>query len=276
MVDNKAAKVDLNSQDFHDDLEAKLEPTLRDVPPKKEVKKPAENKAEEKLTVEDLQKKYDDLIKEKDNISVRYDASSKEGKRLAQEMEDYNKIKDFTPLLSRIGNDEKLQQLIENHIKGETPEEKIDLDEALTSEEAFRKAVSKEAARTVASELDKRLGIERERTDRERKETQRRDDERRFQTEHGLTDEKMEEFKEKMKGVKLTHEHLWQLTMGEELKAKKEQNITNEKLLQLLKTQGLPKSLASLSSREDEVSEVDDIFNSLKKVDTSVEDLLGD
>ena len=276
MADNKAKTVDLDSEEFHANLEKELEPTLRDDPPKKEVKKPAENKAEEKPTVEELQKKYDELIKEKENIAVRYDASSKEGKRLAQEMEELNKLKPYEPLLSRIGNDEKLQQLIESHIKGEAKEEKIDLDEALTSEEAFRKAVSKEAARTVAAELDKRLGIERERNDRERRESQRREDERRFQREHGLTDEKMEEFKEKMKGVKLTHEHLWQLTMGEELKAKKEQNITNEKLLQLLKTQGLPKSLASLSSKEDEVSEVDDIFNALSKVDSSVDSMLGE
>ncbi len=274
MPDNKDDKVDFNSDEFHTKLEEQIEPGLREKKPdKKEDKKPAENKADEKITVEDLQKKYDDLVKEKENTEIRYEASNKEGKRLGLVEEEYNKLKPYEELLSRIGSDDPLQKIIENHIKGVSNEEKPGFEDILTDEKAFTSAI----AATVGQEMDKRLGIERDRTDKERREVERQAKDKDFQSKYNFSDEKMGEFRDKMKEHKmLTHEDMYKIVYDEELEQKKEQAGLQDTLAQLLKSSDLPKTLASIQSinADDEKSETDRVFDSLKGQVSSVDDML--
>ncbi len=280
MPDNKDDKVDFNSDEFHAKLEKQTEPGLReDLPVKKEDKKPAENKAtdnkaDEKITVEDLQKKYDDLVKEKENTEIRYEASNKEGKRLGLVEEEYNKLKPYEELLSRIGSDDPLQKIIENHIKGVSNEEKPGFEDILTDEKAFTSAI----AATVGQEMDKRLGIERDRTDKERREVERQAKDKDFQSKYNFSDEKMGEFRDKMKEKTLTHEDMYKLVYDEELEQKKEQAGLQDTLAQLLKSSDLPKTLASIQSInvDDEKTETDRVFDSLKGQVSSVDDMLKD
>ena len=195
----------------------------------------------------------------------------REGKRLGGIENEYNKLKPYEPLLSRIGNDEQLQKIIENHIKGVSGEDKPSFEDVLTDEKAFTNVI----AQTVGAELDKRLNIQRQEDEKHRQENERAARDREFQNKYNLTDEQMDDFREKMKGKVLTHEDMYKLVYGKELEQKKEQNELKELLAQLQKTGHIPKSLASLQSTpEDEKSEADEVFDSLKGTTSSVDDML--
>jgi hypothetical protein len=272
MAENKADKVDFNSEEFQTDLEKKIEPNLREDPPvKKEDKKVDENKSQEPTVEEDWKKKFEDLNKDYENLGKRYDGSTKEGKRLAAIEEEYNKLKPYEPLLGRIGSDDSLQKKIESHIKGVSDEEKPSFEDVLTDEKAFTNVI----ATTVGAEIDKRLGIQREEDERQRRETERLARDKEFQGKYNLTDEQMGDFMDKMKGKILTHEDMYKIVYGKDIEQKKEQNAVQDLLTQLQKSGSLPRTLASLQSTpEDEKTETDEVFDSLKNTTSDVDDML--
>ena len=271
MSENKD-KVDLNNPDFHDKLEEALEPNLRSE--KKEVEKPAkevsdENKSEKKETVEeDWKKKFEDLASEKTNLEKRYEGSSKEAKRLKEENE---KLLPYAPLLHEIGQDPDLRKKIEDHVAGKDSEkETVDFDEILTDEEKFKKAVRAEADARIKEVLD----ADRKRSAEERRRDEIQAERLAFQRDNGFTDEQMNDLDEFAKGTKIGYPQIHAIREYEksnkDVDSKKQENQTNEILAHLAKTGRLPKTLASLSSTEQDESpdqKLRDIFHSLESSD---------
>lgn len=267
MADNKAKEVDLSSPEFMDNLETALEPNLR-TEPEKPKEKEADNKAEKVTTVaSDWEKLFKEEQSKREQIEKRYESSSKEGKRLAEQLDN---LKPYEPLLSTIGSDAELQKKIEQHIKGfPAKEDEVDFDEILTDKEKFAQAVRSEAGK-VAKEL---LSAEREKDSKERKRDQILSEEKKFQEQYELSEDQMDEFRDWMKKTPLTHERLWALKNHKEVGKKKDSNDLQEKLSQLLKNQGLPKTLASMGSTEVDKDPVDAIMDVFLK-DSSVDNLL--
>jgi len=263
MADNK---VDLNDADLFDKLENAVEPGLRDAPPKKEAKKESDNK--ETTVEEDWKAKFEESEREKENIAKRYEASSKEGKRLGQVEEEYNRLKPYEALLSRIGTDEQLQKMIEDHVKG--VQEQPEFEDIITDPKKFSTMISS----TVGAELDKRLGLQKQELEKEKKIQERIARDREFQSKYNLTADQMDEFKEKMKEKTLTHEDMWQLVYGKEIEQKKQNFEMNDVISQLQKAGALPKSLGSLESTENEKSDIDSVFDALKGTSKNVDDML--
>ena len=265
MADNK---VDLNDPGFMEQLEESIEPNLKDKPPEKVEKKEPENKGEETVG-EDLKKRLDELEKEKTNLEKRYEASSKEGKRLAEIEREYNRLKPYEALLNRIGTDEQLQKKIEQHVKGEL-EEQPEFEEILTDPKKFTSMISQ----TVGAEIDKRLGMQREEDQKKRLVEERQARDLAFQNKYNLTEEQMEEFKEKMREKTLTHEDMWQLVYGKEIEQKKQNFEMQDVIAQLQKAGALPKSLGGVESSGNDKSDIDAVFDKIKGTSRNVDDML--
>jgi len=127
---------------------------------------------------------------------------------------------------------------------------------------------------TVGSELDKRLGLQKQELEKEKKIQERIARDREFQSKYNLTADQMDEFKEKMKEKTLTHEDMWQLVYGKEIEQKKQNFEMNDVISQLQKAGALPKSLGSLESTENEKSDIDSVFDALKGTSKNVDDML--
>ena len=270
MGDNKPTeKIDLDS------LEDQIEPNLRNAKDdNKSTQDDNKSEKKEEAAEKDWQKEYDLLLKEKENTDLRYDTSSKEGKRLAEELEG---LKTYEALINRIGSDEELQQLIQGHIKGEKKktEEEIDPTELLAEPQKYGEYLTE----TVLSGIDKRLSAFESKIQEERqKETvaeKRKSEEIEFMKKRGWDETKMEEFKEKLKQKQLTLDDMDLIVNKEEIFKKIASGKANETLDHLMKTSGRNPSLASTVSEEDEKSQDELVWAAVKKTSNTVEDLLN-
>jgi hypothetical protein len=266
--DNKPTeKIDLDA------LEDKIEPSLRTKDDNKST--PGDNKPikKEDAAEKDWKAEYDLLVKEKENIVLRYDTSSKEGKRLAEELES---LKTFEPLINRIGSDEELQQLIQGHIKGgKSKQEEIDPTELLAEPDKYSKYLTE----TVLNGIDKRLLEFKSEVQQERQketiEEKRKLNEIDFMKKNNLDSEKMDEFKGWMKKTNLSLEDLWLLKNKNEIFQNISSNRSDETLSHLMKTSKINPSLNSLASMEEEKTNDELVWNAVKQNTTTIADLLN-
>ena len=270
--DNKPAE---NPVDF-DALESQLEPDLRTSDDNKPTKDDNKSKPAKKENIEgkNWEEKYNLLVKEKENSDLRYETSSKEGKRLSDELKD---LTPFKELMNRIGTDEKLQQKIKDHIGGKKEsevKEEINADELLASPPEYAKYMTEKVTESVLSAMDKRLSAHDEKNKEADIAEKRQTNEIEFMKKRGWDETKMEDFKEKMKKKQLTLDDMDLILNRDEIFKNIAEGKSNETLEHLKSISDKNPSLAHIQSAEEEKSDDAAVFDVLKKQDATIEDML--
>ena len=230
------------------------------------------NKSESK-TVEELQKEINILSK-------RYEGSSSEGKKLNKLVTD---VKPFLPLLDAMRKDPNLTQHIEGYFEGGgqaktiqqrlgLPEEFVyDSDEAMTdptSDSAkLLKATINEAVR---GELSTGLKAQREQDKRQKLVEKRKEEEQAFKDEH--PDENWDEMEEFMNEHVLSLEDIKLIKDRDSRDSTISDSVRKAQMDKMKKTQNVPSSLASTASSAGDSKSPGErlvgLLNSLDSVDS--------
>ena len=209
----------------------------------------SESNSSESKTVEELQKEIDILSK-------RYEGSSREGKSLNKLVTD---VKPFLPLLDAMRKDPNLTQHIESYFEGggqaKTIQERLglpedfvyDSDEAMTNQNSdsakLLKATINEAVR---GELSAGLKAQRELDKQQKLVEKRKQEEEAFKTSH--PDEDWTEMEEFMNEHILTLDDIKFIKDRDRRDSSISDSARKTQLDKMKRTQGVPPSLASSAS----------------------------
>jgi hypothetical protein len=213
---------------------------------------------------------------ELETLKKRYADSSKEAKKLASKLKDYQQYDQLIPVLQVMRDDPNLLKQVRSYLEdGSTPQSVIknlnipedfvfDGDEAIKdpnsdSAKVFNAMVDTAVTRRMS--LAKQEDARRQQIDN----TKRTEEEAllELQKQHGLTDDQLAEFVNWAKTETLTLDHLWFLKNRD----KRDQQILNESFeerqKQLEKMKGTPRTLASKNAESKGMSEDDMIFDAI-------------
>lgn len=206
--------------------------------------------------------------KELENLRKRYESSSKEAKRLAEERRMYE---DFIPMLNAMRQDPGLVDHVKQYLLGNAPKQSIkdqlglgeefmfDFDEAINDPGSDS---GKLFNHYVNAAVDRKINQYQQVNERE---SSFREQRRAFQEQHKLSPEEMNELEEWAKTHTLTWEDIYDLKN----RGKKEKEIARraikEREDQLRKMRNTPRSLASTGESNSDVDIDREIFNAIKK-----------
>jgi len=215
-------------------------------------------------------------------LKKRYADSSKEAKRLAQELKRYQEYEQFIPVLDVMREDPNLLKQVRSYLEdGSTPQSivrQLNLSEDFVydADEAI-KDPSSESAKVFNAMMDaavtRRLSLAKQKDREQQQVNQSRAQEQElisdFQTQHKLSDDDMEEFLDWAKTEKLTLEHLWFLKNRD----RRDRDILNgsfeERQRQLEKMKQTPRTLGGKNAPSKSRSEDDVVFDAILGVANS-------
>jgi len=269
--DNVSVNPELNDEDFFDALDKALQGSIIDVPsptvnPDDGVDDVVEEPANPEQDPEELKAELEKLKK-------RYEDSSREARRLYEELQKLKEYEDYIPLLQVMKNDENLVEHVRNYLESsgtpaavtqklDLPEDFIfDFDEAVKDPESDS---AKVLATMVDSIVSQRLQVV---TQQQQAESRLKDELERFKERMKLKDEELTELIDWSKTHQLSLEDIYYLKNREKREQEIAKQAVKEVEQQLKKMRGIPKSLTSLGTPpkndKDDVNRA--VFDMIKK-----------
>lgn len=238
-------------------------PRLKDIEEKLSGKTPAKKSGNEDS--KDSKKTDEELA----TLRKRYEDSSREGKRLAQQLRE---IEPLMPLINALQNDDGLLKVVSSYLQGgDTPKGKsvkealslgddfvFDVDEALDnpdskSAKALNALVEQRASSLVASEVNKHLlPYKQQMADLE------------MRNELGMDSQKFEEFKKFMNSTKMTAKDAYYLFNRDEHE-KEIRRQAQKEIVESLQRKGLVdlNALADIGGEEKQESNEEQLFKAV-------------
>ena len=215
----------------------------------------------------------------------RYKDSTREAQRLHGEISD---LKPFIPVLDAMKNDSGLVDHVRTYLtNGGKPSATIqdqlglgedfvfDAGEAMSdggSDSA--KLMNAHVDRMVQSRVGQMIGAEKERAAQTNAEISRKKDETTFRDKHGMTDQEYAGFVSAAKEHVLTLEDIHYLLNKEKTAANTANSTKKDMLNQMKNVRNIPTSASGANSQgSKEQSMEDTVFNALKSVDDSLDNL---
>ena len=215
----------------------------------------------------------------------RYKDSTREAQRLHGEM---SELKPFIPVLDAMKNDSGLVDHVRNYLTGggkpsATIQEHLGLDEdfVFDANEAMSDGKSDSAKlmnahvdRLVQGRVGQMIGAEKERAAKTQAEINRQGEEQAFREKHKMTDEEYNSFVGSAKEHILTLEDIHYLLNKDKTAANPANSTKKDMLNQMKNVRNIPTSASganSLGAKEQSME--DTVFNALKSVDDSLDNL---
>ena len=215
----------------------------------------------------------------------RYKDSTREAQRLHGEM---SELKPFIPVLDAMKNDSGLVDHVRNYLTNgckpsATIQDQLGLGEdfVFDSQEAMSDASSDSAKlmnahvdRMVQSRVGQMIGAEKKRATETQAEINRQSDEKAFREKHKMTDEEYASFVDGAKEHILTLEDIHYLLNKDKTAANTANSTKKDMLNQMKNVRNIPTSASGANSQgSKEQSMEDNVFNALKGVDDSLDNL---
>ena len=219
------------------------------------------------------------------NWEQRYKDSTREAQRLHGEM---SELKPFIPVLDAMKNDSGLVDHVRNYLTGggkpsATIQDKLGLGEdfVFDAQEAMSDQASDSANlmnahvdRMVQSRVGQMIGAEKERAAKTQAELSRQSEEKAFRESHTMTDEEYEGFVNAAKEHILTLEDIHYLLNKEKTAANTANSTKKDMLNQMKNVRNIPTSASGANSQGSKEQSIEDnVFNALKSVDDSLDNL---
>jgi hypothetical protein len=215
----------------------------------------------------------------------RYKDSTREAQRLHGEM---SELKPFIPVLDAMKNDSGLVDHVRNYLKSggkpsATIQDQLGLDEdfVFDAQEAMSDGSSDSAKlmnahvdRMVQSRVSQMIGAEKKRATETQAEINRQSDEKAFREKHKMTDEEYAGFVEGAKEHILTLEDIHYLLNKDKTAANTANSTKKDMLNQMKNVRNIPTSASGANSQGSKEQSIEDnVFNALKSVDDSLDNL---
>lgn len=263
MTDNKVEETSVSEDKELQDFFSDNNTTLKSGLPEKE---PVKTEQAEGEDVEALKKRLT-------NLQNQYEASSKEGKRLAAKLKE---IEPLMPLINEMNNNEDVFNAVKNTLQGkpttqgdsqglELPDDFVlDTDEALRNPNSdsakFLRAFIRNEAKTVAqSETNK---IQESLSNRDRRSEIDRQKAELMET-YGLDEDGFNEFMAKVKSQKISLEDMYNLMQLKENGFNMSKSMTEEEVLQRLQNSRRKKTLANKETDNSSIDPLDEIMDAV-------------
>ena len=268
--------------DFFEALENDVNGAIQDVPSNSEVTPPA-NSGPEQVT--HVQSEEGSKTEAEVDWEQRYKDSTREAQRLHQEMSD---LKPFVPVLDAMKNDSGLVDHVRNYLTGggkpsATIQDQLglgedfvfDASEAMSDQDSdSAKLMNAHVDRMVQGRVGQMIGAEKERAAKTQSEITRQKEEAVFREAHKMTDQEYEGFVDKAKEHILTLEDIHYLLNKEKTAANTANSTKKDMLNQMKNVRNIPTSASGANSQgSKEQSIEDDVFNALKGVDDTLDNL---
>ena len=219
-----------------------------------------------------------ELKKELESLKTRYESSSSEAKRLHEELQNLQGIKEYEPLINTMREDPGLISTVREYLEGSQTPKSIKDELSLPEDFVFDgdEAVT-DPGSTSAKVLDNMIskGVEKKLTDFqkrqevERRQAQARQDQIRslkdFKSKMEMSDEEFDNFRKYAESRSLTLEDIYYLMNREKRDSEIAKKAIEDREKQLLKMKGTPKSMASTGAHSEPLDHDVDVFNMIKK-----------
>ena len=257
--DNNSGDDDMSS--FFEELDKQVNGAIYDDEPKDDNKSNGD-----KVSGEDSGSDIDgdDL----ENLKKRYDASSKEAKRLHEELKKLENLKEYAPLIDALRQDPEAVDMIKDRLTGAASPQSIkdklglgddfvmDIDEAVNNPESdSAKVLEAMVSSKAESVVNQKEAIRQAQAEEQRMIKE-------FQAKTKMSNEELEDLIEWSKNEKLTLEHLYLLRNLDKRDREILQRSAEERNRQARKVRNLPPSLAGKGESR-EVSQVDKVFEGI-------------
>jgi len=249
-------------QDFFSDNNTTLKSGLQ------ESEEPVKTEQVDGESVEDLKKRLT-------NLQNQYEASSKEGKRLAAKLKE---IEPLMPLIDEMNNNEDVFDAVRNTLQGkpvakdnpkglELPEDFVlDTDEALRNPNsdsakylrAFIQNEAKSVAQNETSKIQDSLKNRDRRSEIDKQKAELMDT-------YGLDENSFNEFMAKVKGQKITLDDMYNLMQLKENGFNMSKSMTEEEVLQNLQNSRRKKTLANKETNNSSKDPLDEIMDACNR-----------
>ena len=269
--------------DFFEALENDVNAAIHDETPPSEVT-PHTNSGPEQVT--HVKSEEGSNNETKVDWEQRYKDSTREAQRLHGEMSD---LKPFIPVLDAMKNDSGLVDHVRNYLTdggkpSATIQERLGLGEdfVFDAQEAMSDAGSDSAKlmnahvdRLVQGRVGQMINAEKKRTATAQAEVNRQGEEQVFREKHAMTDEEYGRFVSAAKEHVLTLEDVHYLLNKEKTAANTANSTKQDMLDQMKNVRNIPTSASGANSQgSKEQSMEDTVFNALKSVDDSLDNLI--
>ena len=268
--------------DFFEALENDVNGAIQDETQPSEVTPPLQSGPEQVTHVESEEGSKNET---QVDWEQRYKDSTREAQRLHGEM---SELKPFIPVLDAMKNDSGLVDHVRNYLTGggkpsATIQERLGLDEdfVFDANEAMSDGKSDSAKlmnahvdRLVQGRVGQMIGAEKERAAKTQAEINRQSEEQAFRESHKMTDEEYNSFVGAAKEHILTLEDIHYLLNKEKTAANTANSTKQDMLNQMKNVRNIPTSASGANSQgSKEQSMEDTVFNALKSVDDSLDNL---
>ena len=268
--------------DFFEALENDVNGAIQDETPNSEVTQTPNSGPEQVTHVKSEEGSNNEA---KVDWEQRYKDSTREAQRLHGEM---SELKPFIPVLDAMKNDSGLVDHVRNYLTGggkpsATIQDQLGLGEdfVFDAHEAMSDTASDSAKlmnahvdRLVQGRVSQMIGAEKERAAQTQAEINRKGEEKVFRDKHGMTDEEYNSFVGKAKEHVLTLEDIHYLLNKERTAANTANSTKKDMLNQMKNVRNIPTSASGANSQGSREQSIEDnVFNALKSVDDSLDNL---
>jgi len=268
--------------DFFEALENNVNGAIQDETQPSEVTPPVQSGPEQVTHVESKEGSNNETQVDWER---RYKDSTREAQRLHNEM---SELKPFIPVLDAMKNDSGLVDHVRNYLTGggkpsSTIQDQLGLGEdfVFDAQEAMSDGTSDSAKlmnahvdRLVQARVGQMIGAEKKRAVKTQAEINRKSEEQKFRESHKMTDEEYAGFVDSAKDHILTLEDIHYLLNKEKTAANTANSTKQDMLNQMKNVRNIPTSASGANSQgSKEQSMEDTVFNALKSVDDSLDNL---
>ena len=267
---------------FFEALENDVNGAIQDETPNSEVTPPT-NSGPEQVThaVNEEGSKNETQV----DWEQRYKDSTREAQRLHQEISD---LKPFVPVLDAMKNDSGLVDHVRNYLtSGGKPSATIqdqlglgedfvfDAHEAMSDGNSdSAKLMNAHVDRLVQSRVGQMIGDEKKRATQTQAEINRQAEEKQFRESHKMTDEEYRGFVDSAKDHILTLEDIHYLLNKDKTAANTANSTKKDMLNQMKNVRNIPTIASGANSQGSKEQSIEDnVFNALKSVDYSLDNL---
>jgi len=268
--------------DFFEALENDVNGAIQDETPNSEVTQTPNSGPEQVTHVKSEEGSNNEA---KVDWEQRYKDSTREAQRLHGEM---SELKPFIPVLDAMKNDSGLVDHVRNYLTGggkpsATIQDQLGLGEdfVFDAHEAMSdtgsdsaKLMNAHVDRLVQSRVGQMIGDEKKRAVQTQTEINRKAEEKKFRDSHKMTDEEYGTFVSRAKEHILTLEDIHYLLNKDKTAANTANSTKKDMLNQMKNVRNIPTSASGANSQgSKEQSMEDNVFNALKSVDDTLDNL---
>ena len=279
------AQTDTGSSDFFDQLENEVNGGIID---NTEV---TQNQTSGSEQVTHVQHDYgSDNVKQSSNDSTdwkkRYEDSSREAVRLSDQ---YKDVEPFVPVLQAMKNDSGLVEHVRNYlVNGGEPEKSIqdhlglgedfmfDQQEAMTEPDSdSAKLMNAHVDRMVQGRVGQMIQAEKQRAQQIQQANTRVTEEQSFRERNSMSDKDFETFKAKAQEHVMTLDDVNYLLNRNQNNDNVANSVKKDMLTQMKNVRNMPTSASGANNQDPGRSESDEVFDAIKGLDNSVDNLFG-